>query len=181
MLKLSRFGGISRIRLARDVCRQWGLSVTMEDSGGGDIVTAAMAHLAASTPAKSLLNGMLINMLVNEHIAEGAPEPKRRLGGGVTPSRPRDHRGREGARAPLQHPLSRSSTPRHGTEALAGVHRPPAPPSHHMVAVPFRPSIPLSPSIRPVARVVRAAAFRHPDLCACTLRRWHASYSNRTS
>jgi L-alanine-DL-glutamate epimerase-like enolase superfamily enzyme len=76
MLKLSRFGGISRIRLARDICRQWGLSVTMEDSGGGDIVTAAMAHLAASTPAKSLLNGMLIGMLVNEHIAEGAPEPK---------------------------------------------------------------------------------------------------------
>ena len=91
MLKLSRFGGISRIRLARDVCRQWGLSVTMEDSGGGDIVTAAMAHLAASTPAKSLLNGMLINMLVNERIAEGTPEPKdgwaevsRRPGLGIT-------------------------------------------------------------------------------------------------
>ena len=91
MLKLSRFGGISRIRLARDVCRQWGLSVTMEDSGGGDVVTAAMAHLAASTPAKSLLNGMLINMLVNEHIAEGTPEPSggwaeisRRPGLGIT-------------------------------------------------------------------------------------------------
>jgi cis-L-3-hydroxyproline dehydratase len=91
MLKLSRFGGISRIRLARDVCRQWGVSVTMEDSGGGDIVTAAMAHLAASTPAKSLLNGMLINMLVNERIAEGTPEPKdgwaelsRRPGLGIT-------------------------------------------------------------------------------------------------
>ena len=91
MLKLSRFGGISRIRLARDVCRQWGLSVTMEDSGGGDIVTAAMAHLSASTPAKGLLNGMLIGMLVNEHIAEGAPEPdkgwaevSRRPGLGIT-------------------------------------------------------------------------------------------------
>ena len=91
MLKISRLGGISRMRLARDVCRQWGLSVTMEDSGGGDIVTAATAHLAASTPAKSLLNGMLINMLVNERIAEGTPEPKdgwteasRRPGLGIT-------------------------------------------------------------------------------------------------
>jgi L-alanine-DL-glutamate epimerase-like enolase superfamily enzyme len=91
MLKLSRFGGISRLRLARDACRQWGLAVTMEDSGGGDVVTAAMAHLAASTPSQSLLNGMLINMLVNERIAEGTPEPSggwsevsRRPGLGIT-------------------------------------------------------------------------------------------------
>ena len=54
-------------------------------------MTAATAHLAASTPAKSLLNGMLINMLVNERIAEGTPEPKdgwtevsRRPGLGIT-------------------------------------------------------------------------------------------------
>jgi L-alanine-DL-glutamate epimerase-like enolase superfamily enzyme len=77
MLKLSRLGGISRVRLARDVCRQWGLAMTMEDAGGGDVVTAAMAHLAASTPTTSLLNGMLINMLVNERIADGAPVPQR--------------------------------------------------------------------------------------------------------
>jgi L-alanine-DL-glutamate epimerase-like enolase superfamily enzyme len=77
MLKLSRLGGISRVRLARDVCRQWGLAVTMEDAGGGDVVTAAMAHLAASTPPPSLLNGMLISMLVTERIAEGTPVPSR--------------------------------------------------------------------------------------------------------
>ena len=91
MLKLSRLGGISRIRLARDVCRQWGLAVTMEDAGGGDVVTAAMAHLAASTPPQALLNGMLINMLVNERIADGTPAPRdgwsevsRRPGLGIT-------------------------------------------------------------------------------------------------
>jgi L-alanine-DL-glutamate epimerase-like enolase superfamily enzyme len=91
MLKLSRFGGISRLRLARDLCQRWGLAVTMEDSGGGDVVTAAMAHLAASTPSGGLLNGMLINMLVNERIAEGTPEPRdgwaevsRRPGLGIT-------------------------------------------------------------------------------------------------
>src|SRR5581483_12515626 len=80
MLKLSRFGGISRLRLVRDLCQQWGLAVTIEDSGGGDVVSAAMAHLSASTRPGCLLNGSLINMIVNEQIAEGAPRPERGVG-----------------------------------------------------------------------------------------------------
>jgi len=75
MLKLSRFGGITKIRQARDLCRHWGLAMTMEDSGGGDVVSAAMAHLSASTPRGALMNGFLINVNVNERIAEGAPVP----------------------------------------------------------------------------------------------------------
>jgi len=73
MLKLSRFGGITKIRQARDLCRHWGLAMTMEDSGGGDIVSAAIAHLSASTPKGALMNGFLINVNVNERIADGAP------------------------------------------------------------------------------------------------------------
>ena len=84
MLKLSRFGGISRLRLARDLCQQWGLAVTIEDSGGGDIVSAAMAHLSASTRPGHLLNGSLINVNVNEHLAEGAPRAER--GRGAVPT-----------------------------------------------------------------------------------------------
>ena len=80
MLKLSRFGGISRLKLARDLCQQWGLAVTIEDSGGGDIVSAAMAHLSASTRPGHLLNGSLIGEMVNEHIAEGAPRAERAQG-----------------------------------------------------------------------------------------------------
>jgi L-alanine-DL-glutamate epimerase-like enolase superfamily enzyme len=80
MLKLSRFGGISRLRQARVLCQRWGLAVTIEDSGGGDVVSAAMAHLSASTRPGALLNGSLINMIVNERIAEGAPRPERGRG-----------------------------------------------------------------------------------------------------
>ncbi|HZS34607.1 MAG TPA: mandelate racemase/muconate lactonizing enzyme family protein [Methylomirabilota bacterium] len=85
MLKLSRFGGISRLRLARDLCQQWGLAVTIEDSGGGDIVSAAMAHLAASTRPGHLLNGSLINVNVNEHLADG---PHAERGRGRAPTGP---------------------------------------------------------------------------------------------
>lgn len=85
MLKLSRFGGISRLRLARDLCQQWGLAVTIEDAGGGDIVSAAMAHLAASTRPGHLLNGSLINVDVNEHLADA---PRAERGRGRVPTGP---------------------------------------------------------------------------------------------
>ena len=124
MLKLSRLGGISRIRLARDVCRQWGLAMTMEDAGGGDVVTAAMAHLAASTPAP-----VAPERHAHQHAGErahrrGNARAARRLVGGVAPARPGDHRGREGARrARVQHPLSRPSATRHEAGARAATGR----------------------------------------------------------
>jgi cis-L-3-hydroxyproline dehydratase len=73
MLKLSRLGGISRVRAARDLCAQWGLRCTIEDAGGGDVVAAAMAQCTASTRPANLLNGWLTNLNVRERIAEGAP------------------------------------------------------------------------------------------------------------
>jgi L-alanine-DL-glutamate epimerase-like enolase superfamily enzyme len=85
MLKLSRFGGISRLRVARDLCQQWGLAMTIEDSAGGDIVSAAMAHLAASTRPEHLLNGSLINDYVTERLAD-APHGAR--GRGAVPAGP---------------------------------------------------------------------------------------------
>jgi L-alanine-DL-glutamate epimerase-like enolase superfamily enzyme len=72
-LKLSRFGGITPMRRARDLAISWGLPITIEDSGGGDIVTAAMTHLSASVPPRLLLNGFLAGEMVNERIAPGAP------------------------------------------------------------------------------------------------------------
>ncbi len=86
MLKLSRFGGISRLRQARDLCQRWGLAVTIEDGGGGDVVATASAHLAASTRPGLLLNGSLINGLVNERLAEGATVA--RAGRGRVPTGP---------------------------------------------------------------------------------------------
>jgi len=72
-LKLSQFGGISPIRHARDLAVRWGLQMTLEDSGGGDVVTAAMAQLSASVPPRLLLGGFLVGEMVNERIADGAP------------------------------------------------------------------------------------------------------------
>jgi L-alanine-DL-glutamate epimerase-like enolase superfamily enzyme len=72
-LKLSQFGGITPIRRARDLAASWGLAMTLEDSGGGDVVTAAMTHLSCSVPPRLLLNGFLAGEMVNERIAAGAP------------------------------------------------------------------------------------------------------------
>ena len=49
-LKISRFGGITRARQVRDLCVSLGLPMNVEDSWGGEITTAAIAHLAHSTP-----------------------------------------------------------------------------------------------------------------------------------
>src|SRR5439155_14882451 len=40
-LKISKFGGLTKVRQARDLCVSLGIAMTLEDSWGGDIVTAA--------------------------------------------------------------------------------------------------------------------------------------------
>jgi L-alanine-DL-glutamate epimerase-like enolase superfamily enzyme len=45
-LKISKLGGLTRARQARDLCVSLGIAMTIEDTWGGDIVTAAIAHLA---------------------------------------------------------------------------------------------------------------------------------------
>jgi L-alanine-DL-glutamate epimerase-like enolase superfamily enzyme len=70
MLKLSRFGGITPIKRARDLCALLGLAVSIEDSGGGDIVSAAMAHLSASTPTNLFMNGFFVGNMVVERLTE---------------------------------------------------------------------------------------------------------------
>ncbi len=72
-LKLTRFGGITPVRRARDLAVIFGLPLTIEDSGGGDVVTAAVAHLAASIPPKLLLAGYLPSEMSVERIARGTP------------------------------------------------------------------------------------------------------------
>ena len=47
--------------------------MTIEDSWGGDIVTAAIAHLAHSTPPDLLFSATDFNSYVTVAIAEGAP------------------------------------------------------------------------------------------------------------
>ena len=51
-LKISKVGGLTKARLMRDLCVAHGIPMTIEDTWGGDIVTATIAHLARSTPEK---------------------------------------------------------------------------------------------------------------------------------
>ena len=75
-LKISKFGGLTKVRQARDLCIALGLAMTIEDSWGGDIITAAIAHLAHSTPAELLFSATDFNSYVTVSTAEGAPQRK---------------------------------------------------------------------------------------------------------
>jgi len=72
-LKIAKFGGLTRLRLARDLCVSLGIAMTVEDTWGGDIVTAAIAHLAHSTPPEFLFTSTDFNSYVTVSIADGAP------------------------------------------------------------------------------------------------------------
>jgi L-alanine-DL-glutamate epimerase-like enolase superfamily enzyme len=73
-IKISKFGGLTRARQARDLCVSLGIAMTIEDSWGGDIITAAIAHLAQSTPTELLFTTTDFNSYVTKTIADGAPQ-----------------------------------------------------------------------------------------------------------
>ena len=50
------------------------VAMTIEDSWGGDIITAAIAHLAHSTPTEFLFTSTDFNSYVSKSIAAGAPQ-----------------------------------------------------------------------------------------------------------
>jgi L-alanine-DL-glutamate epimerase-like enolase superfamily enzyme len=72
-LKISKFGGLTKIKQARDLCVSMGIAMTLEDSWGGDIATAAIAHLAHSTPEAFRFTSTDFNSYVTVSTAEGAP------------------------------------------------------------------------------------------------------------
>ncbi len=55
-LKISNLGGLSKARRVRDYLVDNRIAVVSEDSWGGEITTAAVAHFAASTPEDWLVN-----------------------------------------------------------------------------------------------------------------------------
>ncbi len=73
-LKISKFGGLTKMKLARDLCVELGIAMTLEDTWGGDIITAAIAHLAHSTPEEFRFTSTDFNSYVTVSIAEGAPQ-----------------------------------------------------------------------------------------------------------
>jgi L-alanine-DL-glutamate epimerase-like enolase superfamily enzyme len=73
-LKISKVGGLTRARLMRDLCVSAGIPMTIEDTWGGDIVTAAIAHLARSTPEDFCFSATDFNSYGTVTIAQGAPQ-----------------------------------------------------------------------------------------------------------
>jgi L-alanine-DL-glutamate epimerase-like enolase superfamily enzyme len=72
-LKISKLGGLTRTKQVRDLCVSTGIAMTTEDSWGGDITTAAIAHLAHSTPEEFRFTSTDFNSYVTVSTAEGAP------------------------------------------------------------------------------------------------------------
>lgn len=73
-LKISKLGGLTKTRQARDLCVSMGIAMTLEDSWGGDIATAAIAHLAHSTPEEFRFTSTDFNSYVTVSTAAGAPQ-----------------------------------------------------------------------------------------------------------
>ncbi|MGI8510512.1 MAG: cis-3-hydroxy-L-proline dehydratase [Gemmatimonadaceae bacterium] len=73
-LKISKVGGLTRARQIRDLCVSFGIAMTIEDAWGGDITTAAIAHLAHSTPERFLFSSTDFNSYVTVDFADGAPQ-----------------------------------------------------------------------------------------------------------
>jgi cis-L-3-hydroxyproline dehydratase len=73
-LKISKLGGLSKIKQARDLCVNMGIAMTLEDTWGGDIATAAIAHLAHSTPEEFRFTSTDFNSYVTVPTADGAPQ-----------------------------------------------------------------------------------------------------------
>jgi L-alanine-DL-glutamate epimerase-like enolase superfamily enzyme len=82
-LKISKVGGLSKAKLMRDLCVNSGISMTIEDTWGGDITTAAIAHLARSTPEDFCFSATDFNSYGTVTIAAGAPQ---RVNGRMTAS-----------------------------------------------------------------------------------------------
>ena len=73
-LKISKVGGLTRARQIRDLCVSLNIPMTIEDSWGGDIITAAIAHLAHSTPEAMRFSATDFNSYVSVQNATGAPQ-----------------------------------------------------------------------------------------------------------
>tara|TARA_B100001179_G_scaffold223790_1_gene201756 strand:- start:1726 stop:2829 length:1104 start_codon:yes stop_codon:yes gene_type:complete len=85
-IKISKFGGITKAALARDLCVKLGIAMTLEDSWGSDVTTAAIAHLAHSTPTEYLFTSTDFNSYVTVSTADGAPQRiKGRMSASIEP------------------------------------------------------------------------------------------------
>lgn len=72
-IKIARVGGVTPAAQIRDVAVELGLAVTVEDTGGAEIDTAAMIHLSLSTPAEYRLHTVDFHNWVTTPNGKGIP------------------------------------------------------------------------------------------------------------
>ena len=85
-LKISKVGGLTKAVQIRNLCAAMNVPMIVEDTWGGDIGTAAIAHLAHSTPPHVLIAATDFNSYVTPDTADGAP--RRHEGRFAAPSGP---------------------------------------------------------------------------------------------
>ncbi len=85
-IKISRVGGLTKAVLMRDLMQELNMMVSVEDMWGGDVITAAVSHIAASTRPENLLNTSFFNDWTDGHVA--GHTPRSRDGRGSAPTEP---------------------------------------------------------------------------------------------
>ncbi|WP_277183641.1 mandelate racemase/muconate lactonizing enzyme family protein [Caballeronia sp. BR00000012568055] len=79
-LKFGKLGGLTNVVKARDLLQDLNLAVSVEDMWGGDIITAATSHVAATTRSESLLMTPFFNDWTDGHLAGYAPRSENGFG-----------------------------------------------------------------------------------------------------
>jgi cis-L-3-hydroxyproline dehydratase len=83
-IKLSRVGGLTKAARMRDLMQELNMMVSIEDTWGGDVTTAAVSHVAASTRPESLLNTPFMNDWTDGHVAGHTPRSVKGRGSAPT-------------------------------------------------------------------------------------------------
>jgi L-alanine-DL-glutamate epimerase-like enolase superfamily enzyme len=78
-LKISNLGGLSKARRVRDFLVEHRFSIVVEDTWGGEITTATLAHLAASTPPEFLRSTTDLHNYNTVHTGKPGPKTARGL------------------------------------------------------------------------------------------------------
>jgi len=85
-IKIGRVGGIGAAVTMRNLAQAVGMTFCIEDMWGGDVVSAAVAHIAATCLPENLLHASFFNDWTNEHV--GAYQPRSQNGFGSAPTAP---------------------------------------------------------------------------------------------
>ncbi|MEW6486141.1 MAG: mandelate racemase/muconate lactonizing enzyme family protein [Pseudomonadota bacterium] len=83
-IKFGKLGGLTNLVKARDLIQDLNMAVSVEDMWGGDIITAATSHIAATTRPESLLMTPFFNDWTDGHLADYTPRSSQGFGSAPT-------------------------------------------------------------------------------------------------